>query len=105
MNKWLHYKTYARKVLSTVPEGMRIKLPVGLARIVGFQNESVISHATDECPKRGVDLNHGVLALSIYADLISHQNVGNAEVPLLRTARLKSFTGGDRPEMDTFVFT
>ena len=105
MDKWLHYNKYERKVLSTVPEGIRIKLPVGLARILGFQNETALSHATDEYPERGVDLNHGVHALFIYTDLISHQIVGNAEVPLLRTVRMKSFTGGDRPEMDTVVFT
>ena len=77
----------------------------GLAHILGFQDEIVLTRDSDLYPKRGVDLNHGVRALFIYVDVIIHQNVGNAEVPLLRTVRRKSFTGGDRPEMETVIFT
>ena len=97
---WVHYNKYERKVFLDIPEGIRVKIPRGLAHILGFHDEIVLTRDSDLYPKRGVNLNHGVHALFIYVDVITHQIVGNAEVPLLRTVRMKSFTGGDLPPVD-----
>ena len=96
---------YERKVLFQIPEGVKVKIHRGLAHVLGLNDEAIIDSSRNIYPTRGVDLNHGVHAIFIYTDIIRHQLVGEAEVPLLRTVRMKSFTGGDRPEMDTVVYT
>ena len=105
LKTWLHYNQYERKVLFQIPEGVKVKIYRGLAHVLGLNDEQIIDNSENIYPKRGVDLNHGVHAIFIYTDIIHHQLVGDAEVPLLRAVRMKSFTGGDRPEMDTVVYT
>ena len=102
---WVNYNRYERKVFFDIPEGITVKIPRRLAHILSFQDEIVLTRDSNLYEKRGVDLNHGVHALFIYVHVITHQIVGNAEGPKLRTVRMKSFTGGDRPEMDTVIFT
>ena len=65
----------------------------------------LLNRDNDLYPKQGVDFNRGFHALVIYVDVIIHQIVGNAAVTLLRTFGIKSFTGGDRPEIITVIFT
>ena len=92
---WEHYNIYERKVFFDIPEGFRVTIPTGLAHILGFQDETIPTRDIDLYPKREVDLNHGAHALFIHVYAITPQHAGNAEVPLLRTVRMKSFTDGD----------
>ena len=100
----LHYDERQRRVTMDLPANTSIQLYDGIAHILGYPSAIKLDGPKRYYPPGSVDVNHGVYNLYVYADIVTPQLVGDAEVPLLSTVSFDAFRLNERPEVSTKVF-